>query len=262
MNVLEFYSTKLINIILNPLNFFFILFFFLILCIFFNRTKLKKLSFFLFLYAIFIGYVPLSYVIISKIENYYKTIDVLNENFDGLIVMGGAFNAGVITKERQDISLNDASERLFKAIEILKVKPNLIIVHTGFSGELNTSGWNESEMAKLFFLKQGLNLQNFIFEDKSRNTFENAMYTSKILKKHKEKKWGLITSAIHMPRSMLAFKKNSIILHPIPTDYISGTSNIPWFSFSLVNGFNNWSKIIHEVVGIVYYKIRYKFQKI
>lgn len=258
MNSLEFNSTKFLNIIVHPLNFFFILFFFLIFCIFLNKTNLKKLSFFVFLYVILIGYIPLSYWIISKIENYYKPIEAVHEKLDGLIIMGGAFITGVIAKERQDISLNDASERLFKAIEILKEKPNLIIVHTGFSGKLNTSGWNESEMAKLFFSKQGLNLQNFIFEDKSRNTFENAMYTSKILKKHKEKKWGLITSAIHMPRSMWAFKKNLMILHPIPTDYISGTSNIHWFSFSLVTGFNNWSKIIHEVVGLIYYKIRYK----
>ncbi len=67
--------------------------------------------------------------------------------------------------------------------------------------------------------------------------------------------WGLITSASHMPRSYFGFKKQGLILEPIIVDYKTGTSPIFWINFNIGNGLSNWSTILHEDVGISYYKI-------
>ncbi len=37
-------------------------------------------------------------------------------------------------------------------------------------------------MAKKFFLEQGVRSENLIFENKSRNTFENISYSKDIIK--------------------------------------------------------------------------------
>ena len=58
-----------------------------------------------------------------------------------------------------------------------------------------------------------------------------------------------------MPRSYFGFKKQGLILEPIIVDYKTGTSPIFWINFNIGNGLINWSTIIHEVVGISYYKI-------
>ncbi len=72
---------------------------------------------------------------------------------------------------------------------------------------------------------QGVRSDNLIFENKSRNTFENIIYSKDIIKTNKGT-WGLITSASHMPRSYFGFKKQGLILEPISVDYRTGTSSI------------------------------------
>lgn len=56
-------------------------------------------------------------------------------------------------------------------------------------------------------------------EEKSQNTFENALYCAEILKKHKINRIILVTSAMHMPRSVALFRKRGIDVIPAPTDY-------------------------------------------
>ena len=70
--------------------------------------------------------------------------------------------------------------------------------------------------------------------------------------------WGLITSASHMPRSFFGFKKQGIILEPINVDYKTGTSRMFWINFDIEKGIRNWSIIIHEITGLLYYKITNK----
>jgi uncharacterized SAM-binding protein YcdF (DUF218 family) len=62
-----------------------------------------------------------------------------------------------------------------------------------------------------------------LFRDKpnSLNTRENAVNTLEIMKAQKIQKILLVTSAMHMPRSMLIFKKLGIDAIPAPTDYTS-----------------------------------------
>ena len=112
-------------------------------------------------------------------------------------------------------------------------------------------------MAKKFFLDQGVRIDNLIYENQSRNTFENIKYSKDIIAKYKGT-WGIITSANHMPRSFFAFKKQGLILEPISVDYKTGTSRIFWINFDISSGLNNWNIILHELIGIVYYKVTNK----
>ncbi|MFN5132910.1 MAG: YdcF family protein, partial [Candidatus Fonsibacter sp.] len=176
------------------------------------------------------------------------------QQLKGVVVLGGSFNSGLQSKERNQVLLNSSAERLTKVLEIYNKNPKILILFSGFSGELKPQGWSESDMAKKFFLEQGVRSENLIFENKSRNTFENIGYSKDIIKNYNGT-WGLITSASHMPRSYFGFKKQGLILEPIVVDYKTGTSPIFWINFDIGIGLINWSKIIHEVVGISYYKI-------
>jgi uncharacterized SAM-binding protein YcdF (DUF218 family) len=128
---------------------------------------------------------------------------------------------------------------------------------SGFSGELKLQGWSESDMAKKFFLDQGVKIDNLIFENQSRNTFENIKYSKDIIANYKGT-WGLITSANHMPRSFFTFKKQGLILEPISVDYKTGTSRMFWINFDIFSGLSNWNIILHELIGISYFKITNK----
>ena len=253
---MEFYIAKVANYLLEP---FYILSFFLLILIFLVLfTNLKKLTFFsakcLLILFLFFGYTPLSNFLLNKIEDFIKPSKYPVQQLKGVIVLGGSFNSGLQSKERNEVLLNSSAERLTKVLEIYNKNPKLLILFSGFSGELKPQGWSESDMAKKFFLEQGVRSENLIFENKSRNTFENISYSKDIIKNNKGT-WGLITSASHMPRSYFGFKRQGLILEPIIVDYKTGTSPIFWISFNIGSGLSNWSIILHEVVGISYYKI-------
>jgi uncharacterized SAM-binding protein YcdF (DUF218 family) len=227
--------------------------------IFFTQSKklvilFSKLFLILFL---FFGYSPLSNFLLSKIEDYIQTSKYPVQQLTGVIVLGGSFNSGLESKERNEVSLNSSVERLTKALEVYKKNPRILILFSGFSGELKPQGWNESDMAKKFFLDQGVKPDNLIFENQSRNTFENIKFSKDIIANYKGT-WGLITSASHMPRSFFTFKKQGLILEPINVDYKTGTSRMFWINFDISSGLSNWSIILHELIGISYYKITNK----
>ena len=253
---MEFYIAKVANYLLEPL---YILSFFLLILIFFLLfTNFKKLTIFsakfLLILFLFFGYTPLSNFLLNKLEDFIKPSKYPAQQLTGVIILGGSFDLELESKERNEVLLNSAAERLTKALEIYKKNPRLLILFSGASNKIKPIGWSESDMAKKFFLEQGVRVDNLIFENKSRNTFENISYSKDIIKNNKGT-WGLITSASHMPRSYFGFKKQGLILEPIIADYRTGTSSIFWINFDIKKGLENWNIILHEVVGIFYYKI-------
>jgi uncharacterized SAM-binding protein YcdF (DUF218 family) len=256
---MEFYLSKILNFFINPLHILFIIILIQLLIIFFIESK-KLVIFFSKLFLIlflFFGYSPLSNFLLSKLEDYIQTSKYPVQQLTGVILLGGSFDSGLKSKERNEVSLNSSTERLTKALEIYKKNPKILILFSGFSGELKPQGWSESDMAKKFFLEQGVKLDNLIFENQSKNTFENIKYSKDIISNYRGT-WGLITSANHMPRSFFTFKKQGLILEPINVDYKTGVSKLFWINFDISSGINNWSIILHELIGITYYKVTNK----
>lgn len=253
---MEFYVAKVVNYLLEPL---YILSFFLIILTFFLLfTNFKRLTIFsakfLLILFLFFGYTPFSNFLLNKIEDFIKPSKYPVQQLSGVIILGGSFDLELESKERNEVLLNSSAERLTKALEIYRKNPRVLILFSGASNKIKPSSWSESDMAKKFFLEQGVRLENLIFENKSRNTFENIIYSKDIIKTNKGI-WGLITSASHMPRSYFGFKRQGLILEPISVDYRTGTSPIFWINFDIKKGLENWNIILHEVVGVFYYKI-------
>jgi uncharacterized SAM-binding protein YcdF (DUF218 family) len=256
---MEFYLSKIVNFFTNPLYILFLIILIQLFVIFFTESK-KLVIFFSKLFLIlflFFGYSPLSNFFLSKIEDYIQPSKFPIQQLTGVVVLGGSFETGLESKERNQVFLNSSGERLTKALEIYKKNPRILILFSGFSNSIKPEGWSESDMAKKFFLDQGVRVDNLILENQSRNTFENIKYSKDIITNYKGT-WGLVTSANHMPRSFFAFKKQGLILEPIHVDYKTGTSRMFWINFDISLGLRNWSIVLHELIGISYYKLTNK----
>jgi len=256
---MEFYLSRIVNFFINPLHILFLIILTQLFIIFFIESK-KLIIFFSKLFLIlflFFGYVPLSNFLLNKIEDYIQPSKYPIQELKGVVILGGSFETGSESKERNQVFLNSSAERLTKAIEIYKKNPRILILFSGFSNEIKPQGWSELDMAKKFFLDQGVRIDNLIFDSQSRNTFENIKHSKDIIANHKGT-WGLITSANHMPRSFFAFKKQGLILEPISVDYRTGTSRMFWINFDISSGLDNWNIIFHELIGIAYYKVTNK----
>jgi len=253
---MEFILSKTLNFFTYPLNILLTIAFIIILFFFFNKKKIIKCFSLLFIFLfIFFGIYSLPYFLLNKLEDYIKPSKISYSQLTGVVVLGGGIEQGLVSKERNEASLSEHAERLTKAVEIFKKNPRVIILFSGSGGPLKQQqGWSDSDNTRKFFIEQGVREENLIFENQSRNTFENVKYSKKILE-DKKGNWGLITSASHMARSFMVFKKNGIILEPISVDYKTGTSKIFWLTFNFYKAVKLWNVLLHEITGIVYYKL-------
>ena len=97
-----------------------------------------------------------------------------------------------------------------KMVEVTRGK-DLESVHFGTAVLINSSG----EILK----EWGIPSEAVLIEGRSRNTYENAIETKKLLKARQIDKILLITSALHMPRALATFRTAGIDAIPSPSGY-------------------------------------------
>jgi len=162
-----------------------------------------------------------SQAMVRTLEDPYPPIPMESvPNKDVAIVLGGMVNT--LIKNPSHAELTEASDRLIDAIRLYKKGKVKKILFTGGSGSLHHQDITESQIARLIFLDLGVPEEDLILEDKSRNTYENALYSKELLDKTPWKSYILITSASHMKRSEAVFQKAGFQdLFLFPTDYRS-----------------------------------------
>jgi len=120
----------------------------------------------------------------------------------GIIVLGGAVGHPDSFAAHAQVPLGKAAERMTVPVDLMRQCPNLELVFSGGEGRLLTTGVTESELARVFYQQQGLDMARVRLEDGSRTTRENARQVAKLLGERCKQPWLLVTSAWHMPRSM------------------------------------------------------------
>ncbi|MEI6264450.1 MAG: YdcF family protein [Sphingobacteriia bacterium] len=133
------------------------------------------------------------------------------------------------------------------------------ILMTGGVGKLLQNEPTEAAFVKRELLRNGINAEDIIIEDRSRNTYENAIF-SKIITDSLQlaPPYALVTSALHMPRSLNVFQHagfNSI--DPIPCDYkvINGRFSLLDSIIPDIRLLYDWQYFLHELVGLAVYRI-------
>ena len=203
-----------------------------------------------------IGWEPLPDLLIRPLEQTYPEIAPVAElgAYDGAVVLGGALESGALARDHTQPLLNDAAERMTAAYALAQKYPRMQMVFTGGEGDFFGTGSSEAERAAIFFIAMGLPPERFVFEDQSRNTYDNAVFTAKISGVNKRKNWLLITSAWHMPRAMATFEKAGWHVTPYPVDFRTG-KDTPWNHYSLARGAELWQLAVREWIGIAAYRL-------
>ncbi|TIU18533.1 MAG: YdcF family protein, partial [Mesorhizobium sp.] len=91
-------------------------------------------------------------------------------------------------------------------------------------------GEGDAETAPRLFAALGVTADRLILENRSRNTYENAVFTRELVTPKPGETWLLVTSAFHMPRAKALFDKAGFATVPWPVDYrTSGKEGIGLF---------------------------------
>jgi uncharacterized SAM-binding protein YcdF (DUF218 family) len=198
----------------------------------------------------FVSLFPIGDWTVYPLEKRFPPVEKLSEPIDGIIVLGGP---ELILQSRawRQAELNQHSERFFAFVELARKFPNAKLVYTGGSGDPLYQKYKGSEVARQVFEEQGLDLSRVIFESKSRNTYENALLTRKMVLPRPGEKWVLITSAAHMPRSVGIFTKIGWKVIPYPVDHDTNPETlfqIGWdfthHLYVLENGLREWTGLL------------------
>lgn len=162
-----------------------------------------------------IAFTPASDFLMRPLENRFSPPQTL-DHIDGIIILGGA--VGIL---RDQIKLSPQGARMSGTLALWQQHPNAKLVFTGGVGGLLTDGdrWTEAQAAKRFFQEVGADHNRVIYEDRSRNTRENALYTMEKIQPKAGERWVLVTSAFHMARSVGCFRAVGWNVIPYPVDY-------------------------------------------
>ncbi len=99
---------------------------------------------------------------------------------------------------------------------MMKHYPAVRVVYSG-SNYTPFVGRHEGYYFRKYLKSLGIK-RKIIYEKYSRTTYENARYASSVIS-DSDKKWILVTSAAHMPRSIGLFQKEGLNVVPYPVDY-------------------------------------------
>jgi uncharacterized SAM-binding protein YcdF (DUF218 family) len=80
-----------------------------------------------------------------------------------------------------------------------------------------------AEVMRAFLLQLNVPAADVIVESTSRNTYENAVESSRLLEKQKIRKIVLVTDAVHMNRALACFRKQGLEVVPAPCHFQAGS---------------------------------------
>ncbi len=185
---------------------------------------------------------------------------------DVIVLLGGGTESDDAPRPMTEI--NSAGDRVLYAAKLYKQGAAPYILVSG--GNLNFSTARGStpanEMTELLLLT-GIPDQAIWRQEKSQNTYEDALFCAEILEEKNISRIILVTSAMHMPRAKALFEKQGLDVLPAPVDFTITEQNWrsnfkPNFGTFLINLLPNTSALnltttaIKEYLGMIIYSLR------
>ena len=181
-----------------------------------------------------------------------------------IVVLGGATRAAY--EPRTTVDLSEAGDRVIYAAQLYRDKKAPIILASGGRIDWSGGGTPESEdIAKLLEF-MGVESKDIIQDPDSLNTYQNAVNTKKILSKRDINQILLVTSAMHMPRSLAIFKHQGFEVTAAPTDFLVTKGELEAIGSTpksaILNllpdsrNLENFTLALKEYLGMIIYRLR------
>lgn len=163
---------------------------------------------------------PLGTMLLTPLEHRFPTNPVLPENVDGIIMLGGA-ESNHLTRMWHQPEIKDAADRYIGFVRLIRAYPDAVHLFTGGSGSPMGQEWKDADTARQVLMDIGLDTSSIVFEDQSRNTYENGLFAKDLVHPEPGQTWVLVTSAAHMPRSVGVFNRLGWPVIPYPVDHFT-----------------------------------------
>ncbi len=182
-----------------------------------------------------------------------------------IVILSGGTAAPIYP--RSTVEVGGAGDRVIYGAHLYhqEVAPHILL--SGGQVPYFGESYPESQLMAELLNMLGVPDEAIWQENLSRNTYENALNSYEYLQEKGIDRIILVTSAFHMPRSVMVFERQGFDVIPAPTDYhITQESWArlwePNFLTQLYNFFpsaSNLSSTTHslkEYLGLLYYRLR------
>ncbi|MDH3688844.1 MAG: YdcF family protein [Gammaproteobacteria bacterium] len=216
---LEITLSKVLPLLIYPLNLSLWLLIFTVLSFWRGRRTLAGLSACISLTVLWVCSTPLfAELLTSKLERQHLPIAVEQSPVgDAIVVLGGGL--GLATPPRLAPDLDSSSDRVWHAAQLYRAGKAPIVIASGGNVFPQKVGEPESVYTSEILQQWGVQKSAILLESASRNTYENALETKKLIETHGLNKVLLVTSALHMPRALATFRSAGIDAIASPTDF-------------------------------------------
>ncbi len=184
-----------------------------------------------------------------------RNASLIEQPYDVGIVLGGSMR--YYNNEASRVVYASSVDRMLQAIQLYHDKKIRKILLSGGSGYVMFEDWKEAAWLAQLLYKCGVPVEDVIIENDSRNTYENAVFSTQILKTNQYgNRFLLITSATHMRRSLMCFENAGLKVEHFSVDERSGKGIYTPDRIIIpdAENINHWDTLIHEWIGIVTYK--------
>lgn len=246
-----FILSKLLFFLLIPFNWVLIL----LMSIYFSKSpKLKRR---LVLITIFITVLFTNPWLYKTATKYWQTEFTELSQVKNYEI--GILLTGMVQFDKKDQGFfGSTADRFIQTATLYHTGKIKKILVTGGSGSLLHSYPPESVFIKNMLIKNGIPNEAIIVETASRNTYENAIFSKKILDSLKVNTPSLlITSALHMKRSEAVFTKAGMQFDSYAADFKVVNDYFSISDILIPNGrlLEDWTYLIKEVVGLGVYQL-------
>ncbi len=222
-----------------------------------ERSKYTKTARVLCLFSFFgLGFVavlPLGVWALIPLENRHSFDPP--DPIDGIVIIGGDEKPAISEKRGKPTAL-DSLRRYIEVGKLAHRYPEAKLVFAGGPEILAPSiDHKDAEIARDIMTLIGVPTERMIFETASRNTYENALFSAKIVRPEKTQNWLLVTSAFHMPRAMGCFKKTGWNVFPAPAGYYTSGEYMTEGFFDFTRQAFYLNLAAREYAGLLSYRI-------
>jgi uncharacterized SAM-binding protein YcdF (DUF218 family) len=180
------------------------------------------------------GFTRVGYWLTLPLENRFPQWEAGSQRIvDGIIVLGG-----------------EVGERITMLAELSRDFPQARLAYSGPSGD------RAAEDLLKKFVRLGGDRERVTMEMRSRNTFENALYSKELIKPDSNARWLLVTAALHMPRAIGCFRRVGFKVEGYPIQYTTGNRSRLQIAFVLgAHALDRLDAAMKEWIGLVVYRL-------
>jgi uncharacterized SAM-binding protein YcdF (DUF218 family) len=199
-----------------------------------------------------LGFSPLGGMLGHALESRFPPWDASRGAPDGIVVLGGGI-AATLSGDYDAPMLTSDGGRITAIAKLARAYPNARIVYSNGDPSLLGSGRTDSEYLHRLLDSFGVARERVTLEPRSRNTYENAVFSKDVAKPKPGERWLLVTSAQHMPRAVGCFRQAGFPVEAYPVAWKTRVRFDATPSGVLSGGLNSLDLATHEWIGLIAY---------